>query len=78
MQKHTKIYMKAMDFEIGDYIGCEVCQSPCVDIHHITGRGKNKNILSNLIGLCRRCHDLCHQDKKYNKLAQDIHLKNIK
>lgn len=65
MQKHTKIYFDYFDIAydpIGgwhEYKKCEVhnCPGGIVDIHHIDGRGKNKDEIENLMGLCRKCHN---------------------
>ena len=48
-----------------DIILCEACQSKAVDIHHIHGRGKDKDVIKNLIALCRKCHDRAHSSKDY-------------
>jgi len=62
MKKHTKIYLKEMGFTMADTIPCEVCGGVAVDIHHIEARGmggdKTKDIFSNLIALCRPCHEM--------------------
>jgi hypothetical protein len=44
---------------------CANCQAPLekatLDVHHIVPRGRRgSNRLSNLILLCRRCHDAAH------------------
>ena len=64
MQKHTKLYFKYFNIaynEIGwhDPIPCEVegCHRKSVDIHHIHGRGKGKDVIENLMGLCRTHHE---------------------
>ena len=57
MQKHTKAYMKAFGYEIGDYIPSEISGLPAVDIHHIDGRGKGKDVPENLIALTRKEHE---------------------
>ena len=60
MKKHTQIYMKAMKYDIHDFIPCEVCDSKAVDIHHIEARGmggtKEQDVIENLMALCRKCH----------------------
>lgn len=49
---------------------CEVCGKTAVDIHHIIPRSKfgkkTKELqddVSNLIALCRECHDKAHNNK---------------
>ena len=49
-----------MGYGIGDWIVCERCGKTAVDIHHLNGRGKGKNVIENLIGLCRDCHHKAH------------------
>lgn len=60
MKKHTKIYMKFFGYDISDFMPCEVCGGPGVDLHHIDARGmggsNNKDGISNLMLLCRRHH----------------------
>ena len=60
MQKHTKIYMQYFDFGIDDFIPCEACGNKAVDIHHIFGRGKDKDVIENLMALCRKHHEAAH------------------
>ena len=48
-----------------DFIPCEACQNKAVDIHHINGRGEGKDVIRNLIALCRKCHDRAHNSKNY-------------
>jgi hypothetical protein len=60
MKNHTKIYMQGMGYDIHDFIPCEVCDSKATDIHHIDARGmggsKEKDVIENLMALCRKCH----------------------
>lgn len=60
MQKHTRVYMKYFDLGEQDIIPCEACSRPAQDIHHIDGRGKGKDVIENLIALCRKCHERAH------------------
>ena len=60
MTPHCKIYMKHFDYVVAEEITCEACGKPAVDIHHITGRGKGKDEIGNLMALCRKCHDKAH------------------
>jgi hypothetical protein len=39
MKNHTKVYFKAFGYDTNSWIGCEVCGSTAVDIHHIESRG---------------------------------------
>lgn len=65
MTKHCKIYMQYFDYVTPEEIICEACQSPAKDIHHINGRGKGKDVIKNLIALCRKCHERAHSSKNY-------------
>ena len=62
MQIHTKIYMQHFDYVVQEEIMCEACGRPAVDIHHINGRGKGKDVISNLMALCRKHHEAAHKD----------------
>lgn len=74
MKKHTKIYLEFNDEPI-----CELCGKLAVDIHHIDARGMggtiNKDVLENLMALCRKCHLLYGDIKVLIKPLQKIHLK---
>lgn len=72
MQKHTTNYFKAFSIEYDlstgwhDYIECEMCSAPGVDLHHINNRIKGVKILDrvdNIICLCRVCHEKAHANK---------------
>ncbi len=61
VKRHVKVYMDAHGYKPGDYIPCEQCNAPAVDVHHVKGRiGKDANLPQNLIALCRRCHQKQH------------------
>lgn len=53
--------MDSMGFDVGDFIPCEECDAPAVDIHHVTPRSLGgSDEPENLIALCRTgkcCHD---------------------
>ena len=89
MKAHTKLYFNyfniAYDPATGwhDYIACEYCGKEAVDIHHIDGRGKEKDIIENLIALCRDCHIKAHEVKRLDiRLPKEVltmlHLANLK
>ena len=67
MRKHTQIYLQGMGYKKTDFIPCEVCGRQAVDIHHIKARGmggsKDKDVIENLMAVCRSCH-LEYGDKK--------------
>jgi 5-methylcytosine-specific restriction endonuclease McrA len=65
MQKYVKIYLDYFDYKVAEEVICEACGSPAVDIHHIHGRGEDRDIISNLMALCRKCHDRATTSKNY-------------
>lgn len=82
MKKHTRIYMKALWYSEWDYIPCEVCWRPAVDVNHIEPRGmwwsKTKDYIENLQALCRECH-IDFESKKISKEAmKQLHLNFLK
>lgn len=81
MKKHTKIYLEYFKYDVSDFIPCEICGAKAVDIHHINARGmggsKNKDVIENLMALCR-LHHFLHGDIKHQKnYLKEIHLKKL-
>ena len=70
--------MKHFGYGIDDKIPCELCHRPAVDIHHIQGRGKDKDVISNLMALCRPCHVKAHTsvNKSVMQARHDMFLEN--
>ncbi len=61
-----------------DNYRCRLCDSPAQDVHHIIFRSQGgTNEESNLICLCRRCHERAHgvESKAIREILQYI-LKN--
>lgn len=85
MQAHTKNYLKAMGLTPADYISCEFClKQQAVDCHHVIPRSKfgkkrkaEQDHISNLIALCRNCHNLAHDNKISKEELQLIVNKRI-
>ena len=73
MKPYTKIYMKHFGYGEGDFIPCEACGSQAVDVHHIWGRGKGKDVIENLAALCRRHHEFAHNGTVTKAEMQTIH-----
>lgn len=46
---------------------CEYCRAkPMTEVHHIAGRGgSDPHRMSNIIGLCRTCHNEAHQNPEW-------------
>lgn len=77
MKKHTKIYMDYFDYHEGDFIPCEICENKAVDIHHIDARGmggsKSKDVIRNLMAVCRKCHMDYGDKKQFKEELKRIH-----
>jgi hypothetical protein len=73
MTKHCKVYMTYFDYGEQDIILCEACGRKAVDVHHIDGRGKDKDVIENLMSLCRDCHTKAHEGKLSKECLQHIH-----
>lgn len=70
MQNHVKVYFDHFGYGIDDRIACECCGGVAVEIHHIVPRSKFgkkmkwlQDLITNLVALCRPCHDKAHQNK---------------
>lgn len=78
-QPHIVNYHKALGYDLGDTILCEVCGTVATDIHHIIPRSKfgkkTKDLQdqhTNLIALCRNCHNKSHDNVLTKELLQQI------
>jgi 5-methylcytosine-specific restriction endonuclease McrA len=66
-----------------DFIGCEVCGKRAVDVHHIHNRGSggdptgSKDVIENLMGLCRICHVKYGDKEEYLCFLQERHKENM-
>ena len=78
MTAHAKIYMDYFDLGMQDICQCEGCMregridGQGWDIHHIWGRGNDKDVIQNLMLLCRKCHEKAHSILTKNDM-QYIH-----
>lgn len=79
MRKHTKVYVD--HFGWSDFYPCEVCGARAVDIHHIHPRGmggsKTKDVIENLMALCRSCHLEYGDKKQYVEFLEGHHRKAV-
>lgn len=84
MTKHVKIYLKYFDLGEQDVISCEICGRQGridvggFDIHHVNGRGKDRDVIGNLMALCRSCHIKAHNsvNKAVMQARHDEFLEN--
>jgi hypothetical protein len=60
-----------------DFIPCEMGCGRAVDVHHLDGRGPGKDVIENLMGLCRAVHLKAGADPEYNEQLKIIHLQII-
>lgn len=60
MTPHAKIYMQYFDYAVPEEVMCEACGRPAVDIHHVYGRGEGRDVIQNLMALCRKHHEAAH------------------
>lgn len=70
MKLHTKIYMKALGYDISDFMPCEVTGQRGVDIHHIVSR---ENRIENLMLLTREAHSNYGEIKDRMVFLLDTH-----
>ena len=67
--------MEFFDYGIDDFIPDEINGTQCIDIHHINGRGKGKNVIENLMGLSRENHNKAHRHEYSKEYLTEVHLK---
>lgn len=81
MKKHTKVYLDYFGYGAEDFVGCEVCGSKAVDIHHIEARGmggsKKSDTIENLMALCRPCHVEYGDKKQHMESLKAVHQKKL-
>ena len=81
MKKHVKVYLDYFGYGAEDFIGCEVCSSRAVDIHHIEARGmggsKKADTIENVMALCRNCHVEYGDKKQYMDNLKAVHQKRL-
>lgn len=79
MKKHQQVYFDYYNIDLGDFVACENCGKPGIDIHHLKFRSQGgQDVIENLMALCRECHFEVHNGTKI-KTADLIakHLKNL-
>jgi len=82
VKKHTKIYMKHFNYVLDDFIPCEICGGRAVDIHHIENRGsggsKDKDVIENLMAVCRKCHLTYGDVPECKDMLKEIHKRRMR
>lgn len=77
MRKHTKIYFDYFGYGKEDFVSCEVCGRRACDTHHIDCRGmggsKDKDVIENLMAVCRECHIKYGDKKEYMDFLKEKH-----
>jgi 5-methylcytosine-specific restriction endonuclease McrA len=79
LKKHTAIYFNYFGYDTTDFVCCEVCGVQSVDIHHVEARSmggsKTKDVIENLMAVCRSCHIKFGDKKQYKEFLKDTHKK---
>src|SRR3990167_393178 len=76
---HKQIYFDFFGYDSSSFIPCEICEKTAVDIHHIESRGRGgdktgeKNIIENLMALCRKCHTEFGDKKELKEKLKSVH-----
>ena len=78
MKKHVKVYHDFFDYYYGQFIAFENCSKKAVDIHHLTFKSQlGKDIIENLMALCRDCHNKAESDSMFNMFCKIKHLELV-
>lgn len=84
MKNHIRVYFNYFGYDESSWIPCEIpgCGQRAVDVHHIDCRGmggtKSKDVIENLMALCRNHHHEYGDIKELKEILQQIHLKQLK
>lgn len=64
MTYYKQKYLKYFGYGEQEWIPCEICNNTAIEVHHILAKSQGgKDEISNLMALCRNCHDHAHSDK---------------
>ena len=80
MRKHIRTYLEYFSYGEQDCILCENCGKRANDIHHLVYKSKGgTDDITNLMALCRECHNLVHNGygSNFNNKLKEIHKKFI-
>lgn len=81
MKNYTNTYLDHFGYCQQDWIGCEICNSTAVDIHHIQSRKRRPDLINdinNLMAVCRSCHIKHGEVTEDIEWLQEIHDKKLK
>lgn len=78
MANYKIIFLKHFGLTESDFIPCNYCGKLAVDIHHLIFRSQlGKDVIENLIPLCRHHHDKAHHSRIFNDKLKEIHAINM-
>lgn len=77
MVAYKRLYLDYFSYGEQDFVPCENCGGRCIDVHHLDGRGPGMDVIENLMGLCRDCHDEAGANPVFNKKLKEKHLSYI-
>ena len=78
MKGHVRIYFEHFGYGEQSFIPCEICSDKAVDIHHILFKSLGgKDEISNLMALCRECHDDAHAHRYKRKMLFNVHKRKV-
>lgn len=67
MQRYIKDAMQSRWYDVDDWFRCEKCNGTAVEVHHINNGRKrhHKKDGSDLIFVCRSCHEWIHNHNTF-------------
>jgi len=72
MKKYKKDYFNHYGVGEQDILLC-VCGKVAIDLHHVIFKSKGgTDHYTNLIPLCRECHEKAHSNKEFNESLKKI------
>ena len=81
MRNHIAVYLNHFGYYDQSEIVCECCGKPAVDIHHIDARGmggsNDADKITNLMALCRECHDKYGDVRHMKQYLRECHKKAL-
>lgn len=77
MTPYLKEYCRFFGYDESDFIPCEICGKPAVDIHHIEARGmggtKKEYSYKEVMALDRACHEKYGDKKQFKDMLISVH-----